>query len=230
MKFQRPGVHAEQRQPVSQHVVHLPGDAPPLGLPRLLGAAFLVGCQPLGPLPERGDQLAPGAQIQAQPNAITVSKNAGNPTLTISPAAGLTSGNTTPAAAVSTTTAVRARPRSREAAVQTATSPAPRASGENVFAAKASTNTAIGWARRHHSARHATAPAATSTASRTTPWLCHKYPWVIPPQHDREREQRRIGQPAAGQAGARRSAEPQRVPPQRRAGVRLLDRGHLSVR
>ena len=50
---------------MGQHVVHLTGDAPPLGLPRLLGGVLLVGFQPLGPLPKRGHQLAPGAQVQA---------------------------------------------------------------------------------------------------------------------------------------------------------------------
>jgi len=45
-------MHAEQRQLVGQHVVHLPGNAPPFGLARLLGAALLVGFQSLGPLPQ----------------------------------------------------------------------------------------------------------------------------------------------------------------------------------
>jgi hypothetical protein len=51
-ELQCPGVHAEQRQPVGQHIVHLPGDAPPLGLARLFGTALLIGLQPVGPLPQ----------------------------------------------------------------------------------------------------------------------------------------------------------------------------------
>ena len=43
---------------MGQHVVHLTGEAPPLGLPRLLGGVLLVGFQALGPLPERGDGAA----------------------------------------------------------------------------------------------------------------------------------------------------------------------------
>ena len=100
---------------------------------------------------------------------MTVTKNAGNPTLTISPAAGLTTGNTALAAATSTANAINARPRNREATVQMTTSAANWASGEITAAPKATTKTATGWRRRHHSARHATTPTARSMASRTPP-------------------------------------------------------------
>jgi hypothetical protein len=56
-ELQRPGVHAEQRQPVCEHVMHFPGDALPFGVARPLGAVLPVGLQPLGPLAQGDDQL-----------------------------------------------------------------------------------------------------------------------------------------------------------------------------
>lgn len=129
---------------MGQHVVHLPGDTPPLRLPGLLGAALLVCFQPLRPLAERGDQFAPDAQVQSPPERDDREQEGGEADLEDLPPAGLTSGNMTPAATDISTTATRARPLAREAAVPTATSPAPRASGENTAAATTTTKTVTG--------------------------------------------------------------------------------------
>ena len=53
------GVGREQRQPVREHVVHLPRDGRPLGRPRLRDPPALLGLRPLGPLPQRGDHRRP---------------------------------------------------------------------------------------------------------------------------------------------------------------------------
>ena len=58
------GVQRDQRHLVGQHVVHLPGDAGPLGEPGLLGAqlTFLFG--PLGALTQRVDQVPAGPDVR----------------------------------------------------------------------------------------------------------------------------------------------------------------------
>ena len=58
MELERPGVQAQQRDAVGQDVVHLAGDAQPLGLARLLDAQALLGLQAVGALAQREDELA----------------------------------------------------------------------------------------------------------------------------------------------------------------------------
>ena len=54
------GVQRDEGHPVREDLVHLPGDAGPLGMPRLLGEQPLLGLGTLGTFPQRGDELAPG--------------------------------------------------------------------------------------------------------------------------------------------------------------------------
>ena len=62
-----PAVDAQQRHPVGEHVVHLAGDPPALGLAGLGDLEPLLGLQPLGPLPERVHELP--ARAHEQPPA-----------------------------------------------------------------------------------------------------------------------------------------------------------------
>ena len=55
-----PGVQAQQRDPVRQHVVHLPGDPGPFQLPGLRDPQLLLGLGPLRPVPQRHDELPAG--------------------------------------------------------------------------------------------------------------------------------------------------------------------------
>ena len=72
-ELERAGVHAQQREPVGEDVVHLPRDPPALGLPGLLDAKPLLGFEPLGPLAQRADELAPraGEEPPAERTAIS---------------------------------------------------------------------------------------------------------------------------------------------------------------
>jgi hypothetical protein len=65
-ELQSAGVNAQQREPVGQDIVHLPGDAAALGLPGRLDATFLVGLQLVCPLAERALQFAPSANVKAR--------------------------------------------------------------------------------------------------------------------------------------------------------------------
>lgn len=64
-EFERPGVHAEQGQPVGQYVVHLAGDGLPGQALGLFGAQLRLGLGAAGPFAEREDELAPGAYDHA---------------------------------------------------------------------------------------------------------------------------------------------------------------------
>ena len=69
--LQRPGVQHHQRDPVRDHVVHLPGDAGPLLGPGLLGARVLLAFEPLGPvaqLPTSARRARPTARSERQPD------------------------------------------------------------------------------------------------------------------------------------------------------------------
>ncbi len=64
-ELQRPGVQAEQRDPVGQHVVHLPGDPGAFQLPGLGHPQLLLGLGPFGPLAQRQHQLPAGPHEHA---------------------------------------------------------------------------------------------------------------------------------------------------------------------
>jgi len=66
-ELERPGVDAQQRHPVGEHIVHLAGDPPALRLAGLGDLEPLLGLQPLGPLPERVHELP--ARAHEQPPA-----------------------------------------------------------------------------------------------------------------------------------------------------------------
>ncbi|RAO48847.1 hypothetical protein ONO86_02716 [Micromonospora noduli] len=59
-ELQRTRVQAEQRDPMGQHVVHLPGDPGAFEVAGLGDPQLLLRLGPLGPLPQRHDQLPPG--------------------------------------------------------------------------------------------------------------------------------------------------------------------------
>jgi len=63
--LQRAGVHAQQRQPVAEHVVHLPGDLPAGAVLGLLGTKPRPGLRRRRTLPQRQRELAPVADEQA---------------------------------------------------------------------------------------------------------------------------------------------------------------------
>ena len=64
--LQAAGVQRDQRDAVGQHVVHLPGDARPLGQPGGLGARLLLGLGALGPLLQGGQPVVPGAEVRPE--------------------------------------------------------------------------------------------------------------------------------------------------------------------
>ena len=57
-ELERARVHAQQRDPVGEHVVHLARDAGALVLARLLDAQLLLGLGALGALAQRQHELA----------------------------------------------------------------------------------------------------------------------------------------------------------------------------
>jgi hypothetical protein len=64
-ELERAGVDAQQRQPVAEDVVHLPGDLVAGPLLGLLGPELGLGLGPDRPVAQRRDQLAPGVDEQA---------------------------------------------------------------------------------------------------------------------------------------------------------------------
>jgi hypothetical protein len=64
-ELERARVDAQQRQPVAEDIVHLPGDLVAGALLGLLGPQLGLGLGPLGPVPQRQHQLAPVVDEQA---------------------------------------------------------------------------------------------------------------------------------------------------------------------
>ena len=64
-ELERARVHAQQRDAVGEHVVHLARDAGALVLARLLDAQLLLGLGAVGALAQRRHELAPGADEHA---------------------------------------------------------------------------------------------------------------------------------------------------------------------
>ena len=64
-ELERARVHAQQRQPVREHVVHLARDPPPLGLARLLDVRALLGLELLRALVRAAQEVALRAGEQA---------------------------------------------------------------------------------------------------------------------------------------------------------------------
>ena len=78
LHLERAGVHGDQRHLVGEHVVHLAGDARPLGEPGLLGPHLLLGLGPRRPLAQRGDEVAAGADVRAGGDAEPDDEHAGD--------------------------------------------------------------------------------------------------------------------------------------------------------
>ncbi len=64
--LQRPRVQGDERQPVGEHVVHLPGDPGALAVRRLRGSEGLLLLREPGALPERRQQLAAAAEVEPE--------------------------------------------------------------------------------------------------------------------------------------------------------------------
>jgi hypothetical protein len=74
-ELERPGVHAQQRQPVAEDVVHLPGDLLAGPLLGLLGPELGLGLGPDRPVPQRQDELAPVVDEQAPADGRTLDRD-----------------------------------------------------------------------------------------------------------------------------------------------------------
>ena len=172
----------------------------------MLGAALLVGFQPLGPLLQRGDQ-ARGGHAHTAPTRTRspMNKNAGNPTLIISPAAGLTSGNATLPSTASSATRRSARPRPRDAAV--------RWRRVGAHGQRGDPRRRTPPARPRPDRRAATtAPGPRPHRSEVEAWStrrgCARLSRRQPRQRDRESEKRRVGDTVRSQAASVRWALP----------------------